>query len=761
MKLILPAIALVLCLGTNAQSGDNHWNASTDKNVALTGKRQIVPNKYLVYNLNLANLKTQLATAPNEKTTIINNSNCIITLPAPNGEMQLFKVVEAPIMEPALAAAYPDIKTYSIKGITDVYANGKIDVNEFGFHGMIRTINGDFFIDPYCLQNTADYITYYTADFVKPEQDRLPEVGLENSDEQPKKKENVTSLQSTALMPPAACVGANLRTYRLAVACTGEYAVAATGSTTPTIAQTLAKIVTSVNRVTGVYETEAAVRLVLVATETMVIFLNGTTDPFNNTNATTLIGQSQTVITASIGTANFDIGHTFSTGGGGLANLGCVCSTSNKARGITGSPSPVGDPYDIDYVAHEMGHQFAGNHTFNASAGAGSCSGNRNAATSVEPGSGVTIMGYAGICGSQNLASNSIAYFHATSYDEIVNFTQLGAGNGCAVTSTTGNQPPVVTVSGNFFVPANTAFTLTGSATDPNSDPLTFSWEERDAGTASGNWNSGSRPFFRSYNPTASSTRMFPPQSQMLNNQYQSLIGEYMPTTAQTLNFRLTARDNKMGGGGVCYAQSSVSVSATSGSFAITYPNSTGIAWGMGQQQNVTWNVNGTDVVPVNSPFVNILISYNSGITFTTLVANTANDGIELITVPTLTAGVTTCRIKVESANSIFFDVNNPDFEIAASVMGLPDASAGNALGVLVLPNPFTNDFQLKVGALSSSSKTEVIITDVLGKVIKQITYDKVSILDERIDLSDFKAAVYFVTVTNNNTKTTTRVIKQ
>ncbi len=762
MKLILPAIALVLCLGTNAQSGDNHWNASTDKNVALNGKRQIVLNKYLVYNLNLANLKAQLATAPNEKATIINNSNCIITLPAPNGEMQLFKVVEAPIMEPALAAAYPDIKTYSIKGITDVYANGKIDVNEFGFHGMIRTIKGDYFIDPYCLQNTADYITYYTADFVKPEQDRLPEVGLQNSDLQPKKKENVTSLQSTALMPPAACVGANLRTYRLAVACTGEYAVAATGSATPTKAQTLAKIVTSVNRVTGVYETEAAVRLVLVATETVVIFLSGATDPFNNTNAGTLIGQSQTVITASIGTANFDIGHTFSTGGGGLATLGCVCNAGSKAQGITGSPSPVGDPYDIDYVAHEMGHQFAGNHTFNSSGtGSGSCNGNRNSSTAVEPGGGVTIMAYAGICGSQDIASNSIAYFHATSYDEIVNFTQLGSGNGCAVTSATGNQPPVVTVSGNFFVPANTAFTLTGSATDPNSDPLTYSWEERDAGSAAGNWNSGSKPFFRSYTPNVSSTRMFPPQSQMLNNQYQSLPGEYMPTTAQTLNFRLTARDNKMGGGGVCYAQSTISVSATSGSFAITYPNSTGIVWGMAQLQNVTWNVNGTDVPPVNSPNVNILISYNSGITFTTLLANTPNDGIEVITVPTLTAGVTTCRIKVESANSIFFDVNQPDFEIAASVTGLADVSAGNALGVLVLPNPFTNDFQLKVGTLSSSSKTEVVITDVLGKVIKQITYDKVSILDERIDLSEFKAAVYFVTVANNNTKTTTRIIKQ
>ncbi len=763
MKLILPAIALVFCLGTNAQSGENHWSASTDKDVALNGKRQIVPTKYLVYNLNLTNLKAQLATAPHENSTLINNSNCIITLPAPNGQMQLFKVVESPIMEPALAAAYPDIKTYSIKGITDVYANGKIDVNEFGFHGMIRSINGDFFIDPYCLQNTADYITYYTADFVKPEQDRSQEVGLEGSDQQPKKKENVTSLQSAALMPPAACVGANLRTYRLAVACTGEYAVAATGSATPTNAQTLAKIVTSINRVTGIYQTEVAVRMVLVATETNVIFTNAGTDPFaGNNNANTLINESQTVITATIGTANFDIGHTFSTGGGGLANLGCVCSAGNKARGITGSPSPVGDPYDVDYVAHEMGHQFSGNHTFNASSGAGSCSGNRNAGTSVEPGSGITIMGYAGICGSQNIAGNSIAYFHATSYDEIVNFTQTGGGNACAVTTTTGNQPPVVNALTNYNIPVNTAFTLTGSGSDPNGDPLTFSWEERDAGPAAGNWNSGIKPFFRSYVPVASGNRMFPPQSQALSGQYQTLIGEYIPTNAQSLNFRLTARDNKMTGGGVCYQQCSVTTVAGVGPFDITYPNAVGIVWPSGGQQTITWNVNNTNMAPVSCASINILISYNSGNTFTTLVANTTNDGSELITIPTVTTVISTCRIKIESIGNIFFDINQPNFEISnAPGAGLRDVSACNNFGVKILPNPFANEFQLKVASLSSDSKTEVIITDVLGKVIKQTTYNKVNLLDERIDLSGYNAGVYFVSVVNNGKTTATRVIKQ
>ena len=158
---------------------------------------------------------------------------------------------------------------------------------------------------------------------------------------------------------------------------------------------------------------EASIRMQLVPTESLIVFTNPATDPFTgNSNANILIGESQSVISSSIGSANFDIGHTFSTGGGGLAALGCVCYNPAKASGITGSGNPVGDPFDIDYVAHEIGHQFGGDHTFNANTG--SCNGNVNSSTAVEPGSGITIMAYAGICGStDNLAPNSIAYFHA------------------------------------------------------------------------------------------------------------------------------------------------------------------------------------------------------------------------------------------------------------------------------------------------------------------------------------------------------------
>ncbi len=730
-----------------AQNNEKIWTNISESKISPKGHREIIPQKYETFSLDITALKTKLATAPMDKLVPIDQSNCIITLPNANGKTQSFRVVEAPVMEAPLANAYPQIKTYSIRGIDDVYANGKIDVNEFGFHGMIRSINGNVFIDPFCRGNVNDYIVYYTSDFKKDPSQMLPEVGvLENSE---------YKMGVGVLSPPAICVGANLRTYRLAVACTGEYAVAATGLPAPTVAQTLAKIVTSVNRVDGVYETDVAVRMVLVATETAVVFTNSASDPFTgNNNASILINESQTVCNANIGGANYDIGHTFSTGGGGLAQLGCVCSASNKARGITGSPTPVGDPYDIDYVAHEMGHQFGGNHTFNAVTN--SCSGNRNASTSVEPGSGITIMAYAGICGTNDLAPNSIAYFHAISYDEIVNFTNTGGGNACAATTTTGNNPPVVTGAVTYTVPKSTPFTLTGSATDPNGDPLTYSWEETDPGAAGANWNSGNKPYFMTYTPTATPSRTFPKLSVILTGNLTGTKGEYCPGTAQTLNFRLTARDNKMGGGGVCYLNQPLVIS-NAGPFNITYPNLTGVTWAGGSSQTITWNVNGTDVSPVSCGTVDVLISYNSGTTFSTLMAGVPNTGTLNITVPTPTATINTCRIKVLCPTNIFFDINDNNFTIT-TVTGISALSNNNNLGLSVYPNPFNESITIK--AANISDETLLTITDVLGKVLKS---EKLSgnTLNKEYDLGSYHSGIYFVTLKTKDHQSVARIIKQ
>jgi hypothetical protein len=757
-KTLLLSLSLLFAFSINSQNNsDNFWSPINQSSIRSAGKRQIIPQKCVAFELIGNELKTKLLSAPNEANVRINKSTCIISLPLPNGNIEKFRVVESPIMEPGLAAQFPNIKTYSVKGIDDAYANGKIDwTPEFGFHGMVRSVHGDFFIDQYCLENTKDYISYYTSDFIKDPSQKIPEASL-ITDNDEKKSFSEPGAKINA-MPPATCVGTQLRRYRLAVACTGEYAVAATGSTTPTVAQTLAKIVTSVNRVNGVYETEVAVRLILVATQTNVIFTVAATDPFaGNNNAGTLINESQSVITANIGSPNYDVGHTFSTGGGGLAGLGVVCNNSQKARGITGSPSPVGDPYDIDYVAHEIGHQFAGNHTFNSTVS--SCGGgNRNGSTAVEPGSGITIMAYAGICGSQDLAPNSIAYFHAISYDEIVNFTNLNGGNSCPVTTTTGNNPPVVTGSGNYVVPKSTPFVLTGSATDIDGDALTYSWEETSLGTA-GNWNSGNKNFFMSYTPTPNPSRLFPKQSVVLSGNYTGTKGEYVPATAQTIQFRLTARDNKMGGGGVCYSINTITVSGTAGPLSVTYPDATGIVWGSSTPQTITWAVNGTNAAPVSCDSVKILISYNGGITYSTLLGSTPNDGTELITAPTVTASILTCRIKVESKGNIFYDVSNNNFEISISV-GLNSFSKNNPIGLSVWPNPFTNQLNFAVGNLKIESNTEVKVMDVLGKTISQYSYTNKPELNETIDLSNVSNGVYFLKVTNNNKQSVYRIIK-
>lgn len=755
--LLLPALFFI-SFTLSAQLPEAFWQPVSEAVIRQPGKRQIVPQKYLTFQLNGNTVKNKLFSAPHEKTIRINKSSCIVSLPLPNGSIQRFYVVESPIMSDGMSAAHPDIKTFSVKGLDDPYASGKLDWSDFGFHAMVRSPRGDFFIDPYCVGNTTDYITYYTRDFRKDPAHANPEIGLLTSNSDNQEKDEAGERTSAA---PAMCVGAQLRTYRLAVTCTGEYAIAATGVAAPSIAQTLAKIVTSVNRVNGVYESEVAVRMVLVPTETTVIFTNPNTDPYTaNFNGANLLGQCHTLLTNTIGLANFDIGHIFSTGGGGIAFLGSVCSTTDKGRGVTGSANPVGDPYDIDYVAHEMGHQFAGNHSFNAITG--SCNGNRNASTSAEPGSGITIMGYAGICNAVNdLAPNSIANFHAVSYDDIVNFTTGGTGNNCAAVSFLFNQPPVVSGPGDFTIPKSTPFVLTGSATDPDNDTLTYSWEETDAGITAGNWNSGSRPYFRSYKPDTTPTRYFPSKAVVLTGNYTGTRGEYLPSTAQTLQFRFTVRDNNQGGGGVCYAINNITID-NSGPLNVTVPSNAGIVWPSGTQQTVTWDVNGTNTGNVGCTDVNILISMNGGVTYSLLLANTPNDGVQQITAPTVLTTTTTCRIKVESVGNIFYDISNNNFTISTNTVfvGMSAVSQNNPVGLSVWPNPASSQLNVAAINLSSHSATQLTIMDVLGKVVLQNSYAHKTELKESLDLSGFSKGFYFVKVSNDDKQAVYRILK-
>ncbi|MCW3105529.1 MAG: hypothetical protein JWQ09_35 [Segetibacter sp.] len=692
LKLII--ILFIFSYSVSAQN--NFWKDELESAIGLKHDPKIsLPKQYRTLRLDTAGLLSALQTAPKEFTEAAKNNPLILMLPMPDHSFKRFKVVETSIMEPGLAAKFSNIKTYGGQGIDDPYSTIKIDWTSFGFHAMILSqINGFVFIDPYAKGTVVDYVSYNKKDLLK-------KISfIENGPIINKSGLNKPSISQRT--EAAKCIGGTLRKYRLAVACTGQYAVAVGGSQV-TPAQALSAIVTTVNRVDGVYETEVDIRLVLISNNDKIVFTNATTQPFKgNNDVQVLIKESQSVIDSIIGPANYDIGHTFSTGAGGLADVGVVCDNNLKARGVTGISQPMGDAFDIDFVAHEIGHQFGGTHTFNASTG--NCGRNEDPTSNAEPGSGATIMAYAGICeASNNLQAHTIPYFHTLSFDQIINYSNTGNGNSCAVQIATGNKPPVVNAGNDYVIPKSTPFVLTGSASDADGDPLTYSWEEINTGGAFGDWNKpvGDAPIFRSFAPLTTPLRYFPQLGDIRNN--TTTIGEILPSYARVLQFRLTARDNRAGGGGVCSDETSVTVAGDAGPFVVTAPN-TATSWDVGSFSTIRWEVAQTNTAPVNCTNVNIELSIDGGLTFPiTLLSNTANDGVEEIIVPN---NITTnARVRVTSVRNIFFDISNVDFTIKAT------SEAG-----------FTFSEPLPVTSCNGSSAGTVINTNALNKFSTPIT---------------------------------------
>ncbi|MEO5893798.1 MAG: zinc-dependent metalloprotease family protein [Ferruginibacter sp.] len=617
-------------------------------------KRVIIPSKYRTVQLNKSGLLNFLRIIPSEKNVLSRNVSPVIEVPMPGGGTAKFHIWESSVMEPALAAKYPDIKTFTGQGIDDPTANIKIDFTRFGFHAMIiSSLNGAVFIDPYSQGNTTHYISYNKIDFAKKgKYKELPVVKLKGSLNRPASPLDVQA---------GSCNGTQLRTYRLALAANGEYTAFQGGTAEGAIAAE----VTTMNRVNGVYEREMSIRMILVANNNLLVYTNSGTDPYTNANPNNImLSENQNNIDAVIGNANYDIGHVFSTGGGGVAGLAVVCVTGEKAQGVTGTDSPAGDPYDIDYVAHEMGHQFGANHTFNSDNGA--CNGNGESLTNAEPGSGSTVMAYAGICGTDDLQANSDAVFHAMSFNEIIDNTTQGDASSCPVVTATGNTPPVVNAGADYIIPKSTPFSLTGSAADANGDVLTYSWEQIDVGGPFGTWDnpSGNAPLFRSFIPRPTPVRFFPRLADVISNNITK--GEVLPAYARVMHFRLTARDNRAGGGGVCVDEAAITVNAVAGPFVVTYPNATGVSWLVNDFKTITWNPAGTGAAPVNCANVKIELSTDGGLTFpVTILASTPNDGTEEIQVPNnVTAAA---RIRITSVGNIFYDMSNANFSIQAS----------------------------------------------------------------------------------------------
>ena len=656
MKKILLLSILFVFSCSIVHSQKNLWEKTTKEQLTLHLKveRASTINKFDVYQLNLTSLKANLINTPERGNNV--DSNIIMSFPNSNGILVDFKIYEAPIMHEDLLAQNPNIKSYVGVGVSDKSTSIRFSTTIFGFHGMIFSPSGTTLIDPY----TKDLNSYIVYNKNQAQSNRVFECLVEDIKEDASNGVNFSPKNSNNTQANSGL----FRTYRLALASTEEYsafhiAQAGVGAGSLVVRENavLSAMNVTMTRINGIFERDMSMRLVIIPNNTNIIFLlPEKPDTLSNNDGGALINEIQGIVDANVGPTSYDIGHVFSTGGGGIAQLNSPCS-GNKARGVTGSGAPVGDSFDIDYVAHEMGHQFGATHTQN-----NSCQ--RSAATSVEPGSASTIMGYAGIC-SPNVQNFSDTYFHVVSLAQMDAF--VSGGGNCSVNIQNNNTAPVITPILNYNIPISTPFILKGNGTDANGDSLTYCWEQTNTDIATqppATTNTGG-PTFRSYSPTTSTDRYLPEIFSILNGSNNS-TWEVLPSVARTMNFALTIRDNRTPNGGQT-ARANMTVTTMSGTtpFQVTAPNSN-VNWNVGSVQTVTWDVGGTTENGVNTASVDIYLSTNNGTTFPVLLASQVpNDGSEAISIPNLVGSGN--RIMVMGHKNIFFDISNSNFTISAA----------------------------------------------------------------------------------------------
>lgn len=642
-------LTLAASLGLLSAHAQN-WQPAKKDNIdaASIAPRDSNPKQFLLYQLDMASLTSQLAQAPLRHSG--QTSAVIITLPDADGALQHFRVYNAPVMQPGLAAKYPGIQSYVAQGIEHPTTTIRFSTTLYGLHAMALTANnGTWYIDPYT--KGGNYYMVYKKN------------SLETAKTFTCLTQDLNSHARLAAPEALAPMDAgNWRTYRTAILATVEYSafhIAEAGLQDATLEEkkeaVVAAIAVTVTRVNSMFERDLSVSLQLIDNEDEVVFIDS--DEVNNDDAGALLNEGNDVIYETIGEDNFDFGHSFGTGGGGLA-AGAPCSDF-KAGAMTGMGSPVGDPFDIDYVAHEMGHQFGAPHTFNAE-----CGGNRDGNNAYEPGGGTTIMAYAGVC-DPVIQWHSDAQFHATSI--ALMRQRINSISNCVTLEPTGNTTPVANAGADFVIPKGTAFILEGSATDVNNDALTYDWEQMNieisaqppVADATGG------PNFRSLPISESPDRWMPQIEDVLaNNLFPQW--EVIPTVGRTLDFALTVRDNNPNGGESNTDFMHIDVAGAAGPFVVTSPN-TAVTWAATSNKTITWDVAGTTANGVNTPLVDIFLSTDGGFTYPTAIATgVPNDGSESIIVPNV-AATTQARLMVRGHNNIFYDISNANFSITAA----------------------------------------------------------------------------------------------
>ena len=658
-KQLLTIALLAICSFSFSQNGRALWkNASMKSNAVVFEDKMRVSNPH-VLELDVTLLKQKLTNAPTRFAS--QKAGVMVSFPNAEGNQENFTVQEFSNMDPALAARYPEIKSYVGRSTENPSDMVYFSLSPLGLQSMtIRAGRSAEFIEPY----TTDLTTYtvYKKSETASNLDHF-ECGLGS-----RSAAGDTQDHGGPAARPNADDG-KLRNYRLAVSVTGEYTAYFGG----TKALALAAVNNTITRVNAIFERDFGVHMNLVANTDATIYTAAATDPYSiasvgaiSSNVGTLLGwnlQLQNTMTSVIGDGNYDIGHLFgATGGGGNAGcIACVCRTPTavlpigKGSGFT-SPAngiPRGDTFDIDYVAHEMGHQFGASHTFTYSTEA--------SISQMEPGSGSTIMGYAGITGPNDIQAHSDAYFHAISIQQVTYYVK---STTCQTMVVTNNATPTASAGADYTIPKGTPFMLTGIGTDTNNDALTYTWEELDRGNSTSSKPLATAltgPLFRSFGPTTNKSRYFP-RLETIKTGATSWTWEALPSVARVMNFRLTVRDNRAGGSANNSDDMVLTVNTLAGPFSVTSQNSA-VTYQAGTTQTVTWNVAGTTANGVNAANVDILLSKDGGNTYPiTLASATPNDGSQPIVIPNEPG--TQNRIMVKGSGHVFFDISNADFTI-------------------------------------------------------------------------------------------------
>ncbi len=664
------------------------------QNQELATKQALIqrnmPSQFQAYRMtNLEELERILHSAPLRFSAAAKESNIEISLPLPDGQLEKFRIFNFPVLQSRLAAAYPNLRTFTAAGISHPNKMAKIEVTPKGLHAMILGgEKGPVFINPF---NGIEQ-TYYS--FYKKDIQSISEPFLCGTKEFDESEGQIPGDDNLSFAGDC-----QLRQYRLALACTGEFAqLIDDGDDTngDIVADVLADMVIVMDRINGIFERDVGVTMLIIDENEEIIFTDPDNDFYSN-NISSLPAENSTAMQITIGNDAFDIAHVFGSTGGGVGFLEGPCGNA-KAKGASGRGNRTAEEFAFDIVAHEMGHQFGARHTQNTQTSF--CFVSETA--SYEPGSGSTIMSYARVC-PPLVQTYSDNYFHAISIEQIGNFVTTD-GNTCPVILSSENNKPSVAAGGNYTIPAATPFVLTGVGTDPDDDPISYCWEQwdkEDILLAPPIPTATVGPTFRSFLPTVDPQRYFPSLSVLLGETPDTW--EVLPTVSRELNFRLTVRDNNSAYGCTDESNMSVVVDDSAGPFAVTSPDTFAV-WNIGDTELITWDVANTDLAPINCATVDILLSTDGGYTYPDVIAtNVPNNGSYEITVPSVASA--TVRFMVRCSDNIFFNISKADVSIGVTS---------------VCAQIFSTDIPItisEIGSVTITSELNIDITEMITNI--------------------------------------------